>query len=68
MEKMEEMILIWIKDMIHKRFPLITEIIREQAKHFHSYVLKEDENLSNKCFMASKGWFEKFKGRSNFQL
>ena len=63
MEKMEEMLLIWIKDMIHKRFPLRTEIIREQAKHFHSYVLKEDINLSNECFMASKGWFEKFKTR-----
>ena len=37
MEKMEDMLIVWIRDMIHKKFPLTTDIIREQAKHFREY-------------------------------
>ena len=51
MEKMEDMLIVWIRDMIHKKFPLTTDIIREQAKHFHEYVLNHQDHASNESFV-----------------
>ena len=63
MEKMEDMLIVWIRDTIHKKVPLTTDIIIEQAKHFHVYVLNHQEHATNELFVGSKGRFAKFKER-----
>ncbi|XP_058790941.1 tigger transposable element-derived protein 1-like [Phymastichus coffea] len=60
-EKAEEMLMIWIQDFIHKKIPLSTAAIRDQAIVFHTH-LCEKYNKTEK-FNASKGWFERFKAR-----
>ena len=60
MEKMEDMLIVWIRDMIHKKCPLTNDIIREQAKPFHEYVLNHQDHASNESFIASRGWLVKF--------
>ena len=60
-EKTEEMLIIWIQDLMHKNIPLSTASIRNQALTFHSYLNEKYEK--DEKFNASKGWFEKFKGR-----
>ncbi|XP_058809920.1 tigger transposable element-derived protein 1-like [Phymastichus coffea] len=60
-EKAEEMLMIWIQDLIHKKIPLSTAAIRDQAIVFHTH-LCEKYNKTEK-FNASKGWFERFKAR-----
>ena len=63
-EKMEDMLIVWIQDLVYKRIPLLSMAIREQALSFHEYLVqKSDLYNSTKCFLASKGWFEKFKNR-----
>ena len=59
--KMEEMLLIWIQDLIHKNVPLDTRTIRFQAIEFYEYL--EEREQTGDSFVGSKGWFEKFKNR-----
>ena len=60
-EKLEDMLLIWIQDLIHKKIPISTIIIREQAMIFFKHL--HEKNPTKEVFSASKGWFEKFKSR-----
>ncbi|KAL7294448.1 hypothetical protein TKK_0012444 [Trichogramma kaykai] len=55
--KMEEMLIIWIQDLIHKKIPIDTRVIRAQAMEFYVYL--ETKSPTNESFTASKGWFEK---------
>lgn len=64
LEKMEEMLLVWIQDLIHKKIPVSTAAIRSQALEFHEYLNKKYAKEEN--FNASKGWFENFKTRYAF--
>ncbi|KAL7297063.1 hypothetical protein TKK_0009489 [Trichogramma kaykai] len=59
--KMEEMLIIWIQDLIHKKIPIDTRVIRAQAMEFYVYL--ETKSPTNESFTASKGWFEKYKNR-----
>lgn len=59
--KMEEMLMIWIQDLIHKTVPLDTRTIRFQANEFYEYL--EEKDPTKESFVGSKGWFEKFKLR-----
>ena len=43
LEKMEEMLLVWMQDLIHKNIPLSTAAIRSQALAFHEYLNKKYE-------------------------
>ena len=61
MEKMEEMLMIWIQDLIHKKIPVTTAAIRDQATVFHTYL--SEKHGTDGPFNASKGWFERFKTR-----
>lgn len=62
LEKMEEMLMIWMQDLIHKRIPMSTAAIRTKAVSFYDY-LNNLKYEKNEKFNASKGWFEKFKSR-----
>ncbi|XP_058789583.1 tigger transposable element-derived protein 1-like [Phymastichus coffea] len=61
LEKTEEMLLIWLQDLIHKKIPVSTAAIRDQAIQYHNYLNTKYER--NDKFNASKGWFENFKTR-----
>lgn len=64
LEKMEEMLLVWIQDLVHKKIPLSTATIRTQAKKYHEYL--NEKYGRDEVFNASKGWFENFKMRYSF--
>lgn len=50
--------------MIHKHVPLSGLAIRQQALTFYNFLKKKQpENSSVETFVASRGWFEKFKAR-----
>ncbi|XP_058797622.1 tigger transposable element-derived protein 1-like [Phymastichus coffea] len=38
LEKTEEMLLIWLQDLIHKKIPVSTAAIRDQAIQYHNYL------------------------------
>ena len=59
--KMEDMLIIWIQDLIYKKIPLDAKTIRQQALDFYNHL--EKNNPTNLEFSASKGWFEPFKNR-----
>lgn len=59
--KMEEMLMVWIQDLIQKKIPIDTRSIRIQASDFYEYL--QEKSCSSESFSASKGWFEKFKNR-----
>ena len=61
MEQMEEMLMIWLEDLIHKKIPVTTTAIRDQATVFYKYL--SDKHGADGTFNASKGWFERFKTR-----
>ena len=61
LEKTEEMLLIWIQDLMHKSIPVSTAAIRSQARLFHDYLNEKCEKKES--FNSSKGWFENFKTR-----
>lgn len=60
-EKSEEMLIIWIQDLMHKKIPISTAAVRDQATVFHSYLNEKYDK--KEIFNASKGWFERFKKR-----
>ena len=61
---MEDMLIIWIRDLVHKKVPIRTMAIREQALNFYQHVSTNSASISAvESFSASKGWFENFKKR-----
>lgn len=59
--KMEDLLITWIQDLIHKKIPLDGKTIRQQAINFFQYL--EEKNETNYDFHASQGWFERYKKR-----
>ena len=49
--------------MIYKKIPVSSAMVREQALQFYAYVAKKYEITTTETFVASKGWFERFKTR-----
>ena len=62
--KMEDLLIIWIQDLIHKKISLDSKTIRQQALDFYDHL--EEKNATNYDFTGWKGWLERFKNR--FQL
>lgn len=60
-EKTEEMLMLWMQDLIHKKIPVSTLAIRNQATTFHAHL--NEKYGKDEIFRASKGWFENFKTR-----
>ena len=61
LEKTEEMTLIWIQDLFHKKIPISVASIRAKAAEFHDYL--NQKYHKNEVFNASRGWFDNFKSR-----
>jgi hypothetical protein len=62
LEKMEELLSLWVDDLYQKNIPLTQAVITDKAKSVF-------ENLKEKVggdetFLGSKGWLMRFKSRS----
>ncbi|GFR26143.1 tigger transposable element-derived protein 1 [Trichonephila clavata] len=66
MEKMEQALTVWVEDMTTKRLPIDKNTIKQKALKIFD-CLKENSEFSaddtSHKFVASNGWFEKFKKR-----
>lgn len=51
--KMEEMLMLWIQDLVYKKIPIDTRSIRLQASEFYSFL--EEKSSTEEDFSASKG-------------
>lgn len=63
-EEMEKRLSIWIDDEIERNMPLSQSIIMEKARRIFNYIQAEASDIS-KTFVASRGWFNRFKHRNN---
>lgn len=62
-EKMEDMLIIWIQDLIHLKVPVSGEAIRHQAKIYYEHLKAKSIPQNEETFIASRGWFDRFKAR-----
>ena len=62
-EKMEDMLIVWMQDLIHKNVPLSGLAVRQQALAFYEFLNNQLVGSSNETFVASRGWFDRFKSR-----
>lgn len=60
-EKMEEMLMIWLQDMNHRSVPISTAVLRSEGLRIHAHLNQKYQK--SEPFNASKGWFERFKTR-----
>jgi hypothetical protein len=65
MEKMENLLGIWIEDNNQRNIPMSTMTIQEKGRSIFEKLKLENGNPASETFLASKGWFEKFKNRHN---
>lgn len=52
-----------MQDMIHRNVPLSGLAIRHQALDFYKFVKSKAKDSSNETFVASRGWFDRFRAR-----
>lgn len=68
-EKMEQELLIWIKEQFHKNVSVVSNAIRKKALEiFHKIQTNEPTSNKNASFVASNGWLDTFKTRYCFPL
>ena len=66
LENMESQLSIWVEDQNQRHMPLSQLIIMEKARSlFTTIQQQEGDGSSTETFTANRGWFEKFKHRSN---
>ncbi|XP_051868769.1 tigger transposable element-derived protein 1-like [Pristis pectinata] len=66
MLNMERLLSLWIKDQTQDNVPLSTNVIQAKAKSLYDELLKEEGSAAQgKPFLASKGWFDRFRKRFN---
>ncbi|KAJ8669137.1 hypothetical protein QAD02_000396 [Eretmocerus hayati] len=61
--KMENLLIVWMQDMIQKKIPLSGAAIKEQALIFFEHVKEKHFKDSVETFSASRGWFDRFRER-----
>lgn len=66
-EKMEKALSIWIDDCSKKQIRLDTNIIKQKALKIYNYLKENGESAINPDFVASKGWFDRFRKRVSLQ-
>lgn len=66
LERMEKLLSVWIEDLNKKNTPLSQDLICTKAKSLYEMLkTKEGEGSATPTFAASRGWFHRFKQRSN---
>jgi hypothetical protein len=69
LERMEMMLVTWLEDQKEKKMTVNTTTIRAKALKLYKELQQEDGVPSaTEPFLASKGWFEKFKKRQNLYI
>lgn len=64
MEELEKTLSIWIDMQAQRKIPLTTAVIQEKARSLHKALIqKNKDETTAEPFVASKGWFERFKNR-----
>lgn len=66
-EKMEKMLSLWLSDMTENRVPIKQSHIMEKALCIFNFLKSQEQGDCKETFLASRGWFEKFKKRSKIQ-
>ena len=61
--RMEDLLIVWIQDLIRKKIPLSGAAIREQALTFYRHVSTKFGSSAKESSCASKGWFDRFQKR-----
>ena len=63
--EMERLLVIWLEDQNQRHVPVSLMLIQEKAKKLFQ-ALKREKGEEREEFMASKGWFSRFKARANY--
>ena len=66
MEKLERMLAQWIEHQNKRAIPLSTSIIQAKARSLFDELNAVELDPKVSSFVASAGWFERFKGRHGF--
>ena len=67
-DEMEKLLIIWIDEKMKNLIPLKLTTIQAKARHLYEKVKKEKCPDAPQTFMASKGWFNRFKNRAGFSV
>lgn len=62
--ELDKSLYLWIVQQRTKHTPLTSEIVREKARNFHKEICKEQQC----AFLASYGWFIKFRNRFGLKI
>ena len=52
-----------MQDMIHKHVHLPGQAVRQKALAIYNFLRKQSCSSTNETFVASRGWFDRFKSR-----
>ncbi|XP_017784923.1 PREDICTED: tigger transposable element-derived protein 1-like [Nicrophorus vespilloides] len=63
-EKMEKMLGVWVDDMTQRNAPLTQTVIQRKALTLFHQLKEQESEKTSETFVASRGWFEKFKKRA----
>ncbi|XP_045123812.1 tigger transposable element-derived protein 1-like [Portunus trituberculatus] len=65
--EMERLLVLWLEEQNERRIPVSLLVIQEKAKRLFE-ALKEEkgEGSESEEFVASRGWFMRFKARANY--
>lgn len=65
---MEKLLVLWLEDQHQRRVPVSLMVIQDKAKRLFEVLKKEKgEGSESEEFVASRGWFMRFKARANFR-
>lgn len=67
-DEMEKLLIAWIEGKMKSRIPLKLTAIQAKARHLYEKVKKEKCPDAPQTFMASNGWFNRFKNRAGFSF
>ncbi|XP_069611020.1 tigger transposable element-derived protein 1-like [Ranitomeya imitator] len=65
--EMERLLVLWLEDQNQRRIPVSFMVIQAKAKRlFEALKRQKGEGSESEEFVASRGWFMRFKDRANF--
>ena len=71
MEKMEKLLDLWILDLDQRGIPVCTSVIQTKAASLFNHIKANNSNMTEaeikEEFVASNGWFERFKKRQDIK-